>query len=127
MRTPIIALALSALVAIPVAATAASSLRSIMHGWKADARSMQAMLSGRSAFNDGAIRHMLQTYAAEAGSVAARVHGTTASAQDFKRRFVAFQGQAQTALGDMGRPPALKADFVRLTKDCQSCHDKFNN
>ena len=127
MRAALVSLGLSALiVATPMVVSAAPALRSIMHAWRDDARATHAMLYGRAAFDEAAIRAALQRYAADAGSVAARVNGHTARARDFKGRFVAFQAQAQATLGDIGRRPALEANFSRLINDCQSCHHVFN-
>ena len=128
MRNTLAWIGLAALVAtIPVGVAAATSLRGIMHSWRAEARSAHTMLSGRAAFDEGAIRNTLQTYVEDAGRIAAQVNGRTAAARDIKQRFAAFQVDAQAALGNLGRPPALKAGFSRLMSDCQSCHDSFNN
>lgn len=128
MRTAFVSLGLSALIAAtPVIVVAASALRGIMHTWRADARTTYDILSGRAQFDEGAVRTVLQTYAADAGRIGAQVNGQTPSAREFKRRFLAFQADAQTALGDLAQRPALKADFSRLMSDCQSCHDAFKD
>ncbi len=113
--------------AIPAAVPAAPALRGIMHAWRAVARDAHDMLTGRAPFDEAAIRGALQRYVADAGRIASEVNGRTASAHDFRARFVAFQGDAQTALGDVGRRSALQTDFTRLLTDCQSCHHAYNN
>lgn len=127
MKTALACLGVSALIAItPAAVIAASGLRGIMHSWRASERMMQAMLSGRTAFDDAVVRDALQNYAADAGDIVARIDARTAAAQDIKRRFATFQTHAQSALGDLGQRAALKADFSRLVSECQSCHDTYN-
>lgn len=128
MRRVIVLLGFSAMVlGAPAIVSAASTLRGIMHTWRAEARSTYDMLSGRAEFDERAIRTALQTYAADAGRIGEQVTGQTPSAREFKRQLVAFQADAQTALGDLPRRPTLKADFSRLMSDCQSCHDKFKD
>ncbi len=125
MRIAITLAATLALAAAPV--LAAPSLRSVMHSWAGHARTIEFMLNGRTAYNEAAIRAALQDYAAKAGAVAARVNGRTASAQNFKRRLIAFQADAQSALGAVPQRPALKTAASRLFADCQSCHNVFRN
>ena len=128
MRAALTSLGRIALIAaVPVVVVAAPALRGIMHVWRVDARTTHDMLSGRTAFDEGAIRNALQTYAADAGRIASQVDGYTSAGRDFKRRFVAFQADAQMTLSDLSERTALKADFSRLMTDCQSCHDTFNN
>ncbi len=114
-----------AIVATPVAA--ATGLRGIMKGWKADARTATDILSGRTKFDEAALRAALQNYVDEAGKVAGQVSGQNAEARDFKARFLRFQADAKAALGDAARPPAVKADFSRVAADCESCHNVYAN
>lgn len=125
-RNAFAALGLAALLAAGPAALAASGVRSIMHSWKTSARAVHEMLSGGTAYQEPAIRAALQTYVADAGRIEAQVTGQGASAQDIRRRFQAFEADAQAALGHMPQRPALAADVARLMSDCQSCHDIYN-
>lgn len=128
MRTIVLSLGLSAaILAAPIIVVAAPAIRSIMHGWRADARSTDDILSGRANFDAGAIRDVLKRYATDSGRIVAEVNGQTPAAHEFKRRFMAFQADAQTALGHLESRPALQADFSRLMSDCRSCHDTFKN
>lgn len=127
MKTTIASFGLSVLIAfIPVMVVAAPALRSIMHLWRADAVRAHDILSGRAAFDEAAIRKVLETYASDAARMGAQVNGRTASAREFKRRLAVFQADARTAAGDLSRRSVLRADFNRLMSDCRSCHDVFN-
>jgi cytochrome c556 len=126
MRSVLLLLCLTATIAVaPVIVVAAPALRGIMHAWRDGARSTNDILSGRADFDEVAIRDVLQAYAADAGRIASQANGQSAAARDFKRRFTAFQADAQAALGDLAQRPALRADFTRLMADCRSCHDAF--
>ncbi len=128
MRAAVTALVLAAAIVLPGGSLrAAPGLRGIMRAWRDDARTTRDMVAGRIAFDDAAVRAILQGYSADAARIAAAVSGHGAAARDFRRRFEAFQSDARAALGDVDRPSALRADFVRVLNDCQSCHDVFNN
>ena len=127
MKIALASIGLSALLAAtPFAVDAATSLRGVMHVWRAEARKTHDMLAGRTGFDEGAIRAALQTYVEDAGRLGARVNGRSAPAQDFRRRLLGFAADARTALNHVGQRPVLKADFSRLLSDCQSCHNRFN-
>lgn len=117
----------AAIVATPVAVTAASSLRSIMHDWRADARITQDMLLGRRAFDQEMVARVLQTYAEDTRRIEGQLNPRTSDARDFKERLVAFRSDLQAALGDLGQRPRLQADISKVFADCQSCHDKFKD
>ena len=111
----------------PTASFGAPALRGVMHQWRTEQRSVQAMLSAPSSSNDQKLRSALAAYANDAGRIGAAVNARTAAARDIKRRFLAFQVDAQTALGHAGQKPALKTDVARLMADCRSCHHIYNN
>jgi cytochrome c556 len=128
MRKILLSLCLSAAIsAAPALVAAAPALRGIMHDWRDGARSTNDILTGRADFDEAAIRDVLQAYVADAGRVVAQVNGQTPAARDFKQRLIAFQADAQTALGDLAQRAALQADFTRLMSDCRSCHDAFKD
>lgn len=111
---------------IPAAVSAATSLRSVMHTWRYEAGIAGAMLSGRRAYNEGEMRHAFQTISDDAGMLAGRITRQTASAQDFKRRFLGVQQIAQGALGHITDRNQIHADFSRLISDCRACHNAYN-
>ena len=110
---------------LPVFGVAATQLKQVMHRWRIEARAMDSAVPV-AALDEGSIRRALQSYAADADRIAAQVSGQSGPARDFRRRFAEFRVDAQTALADLGRPPALKADISRLMSECQSCHDAYN-
>jgi cytochrome c556 len=114
-------------VATPAALHAAPALRPIMHQWRGEARIIQATFQHGGAAEDAQLRGALSLYVADAGRISAAVDGKTARARDFKQRFLAFQADAQAALGHLAQTPSLKADVARLMADCHSCHRAFNN
>ena len=126
MRVPrAVFIALAVLQAAPVAA--GPTVRGTMHAWRANDRTVNAMLSGRAAFDEAAMRAALQAYAADAGRIAVAIDSRAAPARDIKRRFIAFQSDSQRALGDVARRDALRSDVARIASDCQSCHDAYKN
>ena len=127
MRTRFVALCLLAAVTAPAIAVGASALRGIMHGWRADARTTQNILTGRASFDEAAIRSVLQNYVTDAERISAQITGTSPAAREFKRQFMSFQADAQTALSHAAQRAAVQADFSRLMADCQSCHDAFKD
>jgi len=114
-----------AVLGVPVLGVAASGLSGTMHQWREDARAMNKALS-TTAPDTGAIRQALQGYAADGKRISVQFTGQSRSARDLRQRFAAFSADAQKALADLGRPPALKADFSKISSDCQSCHDIYN-
>ncbi len=125
-KTKLLGLA-ALLAAAPIAVTAGPGLRGIMHAWRDDARAMHEMLTGGTRFDAAAIRAALQGYVTDAATIESQLGAGTASARDFKHRFVAFEADAQAALGNLGQRPALTASVTRLLADCRSCHDVYNN
>lgn len=112
-------------VGIPALGLAASGLSGTMHQWRRAARAMDNALS-TTAPDTGKIRQALQGYAADGNRISVQFTGQGSSARDLKQRFAAFSADAQKALADLGRPPALKADISKIGSDCQSCHDTYN-
>jgi cytochrome c556 len=127
MRTRLASLCFLIIVAAIPAAIAASALRGIMHDWRTNARATHDILTGRTSFDEAAIRSALQNYVADAGRIGAQITGTTPAAREFKRQFMTFGADAQAALDHLTQRAALQADFSRLMSDCQSCHDAFKD
>jgi cytochrome c556 len=113
--------------AAPVTAVAGLSLSPIMESWNHSKRSIDAMLSGRTPYDEAEIRRELQRYVDNASRVAREVRGGTAEARDFAARFEAFANDSRSALGTVSQPAAMAARFSRMLGDCQSCHDVYNN
>lgn len=115
-----------------VAATAGSawansSLKSTMRSWKTDAATMDRMLIGSGAFDDAEAARILQSFAADAQSIAAGANGTSAQARDVKARFEKFSGDVQSAVEGVASREKMKARYSQLRADCRSCHDVYAN
>lgn len=121
------ALLLALLMATSGAVIAASELRGIMKTWRSDERATRAMLSGRAAMDEAAIRKMLELYVNGAVQIGATIKETSNDARDLKRRFVVFQADAASALGKLGQPAALKDGLHQVMSNCQSCHDLYKD
>lgn len=111
----------------PAGVAAATSLRGTMHAWRAEARTVHDMLSGRRRFDEGAMRAALQSYVTDADAIKARVNARTASGRRFKARLATFEASAQAALRDLPRRPLLAADVSHMMSGCRSCHGEFKN
>jgi cytochrome c556 len=111
----------------PAAVLATSRLSGTMHAWRSDARVMNDMMLGRSAFDPAVIDKALQAYAADAQRIAGTLNARTAEGRDFKAHFVTFASDVQAAQADVGQRPRLQAGLARVFGDCRSCHDKYKN
>lgn len=116
-----------ALLALPLAASAAIPLRGIMHAWRADTRNAHDMLAGRAAFDPQMMRKVLDDYAGGSSRVVAAITMSGAEARAFRAGFVRLQSDAQAAFSDLDQRGKLKADFARIAADCSACHDRFRN
>ncbi len=112
--------------AVPPLAGADSALRSVMHTWKRDLRTSDAMLSGRAGFDANAMRAILAAYADDSARIAARITGQSSDARDIRRRFEVLQADARAALQHAGQPDALRGDIRHIAATCQACHDIYN-
>lgn len=111
---------------VPIAASANSALRGIMHTWKRDLRTSDAMLSGHAPLNEATLRGILTSYAQDAGRIAGQIRGQSSDSRDIRHRFQVLQAEAQGALQHTGQPAVLRSDFRRIVSTCQSCHDAYN-
>ncbi len=116
-----------ALVAAPAAVVAASGLVQTMKGWNRSSKSVGAMLSGHATFDAAAARAALQQYADDADQIAARLHGNSADAQDYRARFVTFSADAKSSFPAAAQPAALKAAFTHLMAECSACHTAYRD
>lgn len=121
------AVLLALLIASSGTVIAASEIRGIMKTWRADERATRTMLSGRAPVDEIAIRKMLELYAGDAVRISVTIKDTNNESRDIKRRFVAFQADANAALGKLGQPAALPAGLRQVMADCQSCHDLYKD
>jgi cytochrome c556 len=103
------------------------SLKSTMRSWKADAASMDRMLTASSAFDEARAARILQGFAADSRSLLARVTGTNAQARDVKARFEQFSADAQSASEAVASREKTRARYAQLRADCRSCHDVYAN
>ena len=115
-----------ALVAAAGSAGAASRLKPIMKGWKADSLRVEASLSA-GPYDQAEAERVLQGFATEAGDIGAAVHGSSAQAQDVKARFAKFAADAQAALASAPARDTLRPRFAQLRAQCRSCHDVYAN
>jgi cytochrome c556 len=116
-----------AVLAVPMAAVAGISLSSTMESWSHNKRKIDAMLAGRTPYDEAQLRQLLQRYVESSSMVARNITGQSAQARDFATRFEAFSNDSAIALGAVGHPPAMAARFNQMLGDCQSCHDAYNN
>jgi cytochrome c556 len=108
------------------AAMAGLALSPIMQSWNQQRHAIDAMMSGRSPYDEAAIRHAVKLYVADASAVAGHLGGTSAAARDFRGRFAAFAAQGRRALDSVGQPAAFRPNLRRIADDCQSCHAVYN-
>jgi cytochrome c556 len=106
---------------------ATSRLNGTMRAWRSDARMMNDMMLGRSAFDPAIIEKALQAYADDAQRIAGTLDARTAEGRDFKAHFVTFASDVQAAQADVGQRTRLQAGLTRVFGDCRSCHDKYKN
>ena len=122
------AFALAGLVlALPVAASSAQTLRQTMHAWKRHTRSLVAMADSRASFNEAAARFDLQALATGASGLQARLNTGTAEARDFRARFAALAADASSAVSRLGDYAAFQMQVANIQSTCAACHDKYGN
>jgi cytochrome c556 len=93
----------TAVLALSTAASAGISLSPIMQAWNHDKRSIQAMLGGRTPYDEAKLRQDLQSYITNSVAVVRNAPGGSAEARDFAAR------------------------FDGMLSDCRSCHAIYNN
>ncbi len=118
---------LAMLTVAPAAVLAASEVSGIMRNWRTQTRTLDAVSSGRAAFDQATVRAALTAFSTDAGRIGAEIKGSSAGAKDIRRRFLAFRARADVALSNVQRPAVLKADVSQLKASCQSCHDQYKN
>jgi cytochrome c556 len=117
----------AAVLVAPDLAVAGISLSPIMESWTHSKRTIEAMLAGRTPYDEAQIGQDLQHYIASSSMVARDVKKGTAEARDFASRFEVFANDSRTTLGTVSQPSALRMSFNRMVGDCQSCHAIYNN
>jgi cytochrome c556 len=117
----------AALLAKPISASAGISLSPIMESWSQTKRTVEAMLAGRTPYDEALIGQDLRRYITSSARVARAAAGGTAEARDFAARFDSFANDSRAALGSAGQPSAMRDKFNRMLADCQSCHAIYNN
>jgi cytochrome c556 len=117
----------AAVLAVPAVAAAAISLSPIMESWNHSTRQIDAMLSGRTPYNEAQLRHAIQRYVESSTRVARDMNGGSAEARDLAARFEAFASDSRDALATVAQPAAMSARFNRIVADCRSCHAIYNN
>ena len=126
MRTTI--LVFSSIVAVTSGSAWANlSLKSTMRSWKAEAATMDRMLIGSATLDAAEAARILQGFAADSQTLAARMTGTSAQARDVKARFEKFSGDVQSAIEAVASRDRMKARYSQLRADCRSCHDVYAN
>jgi cytochrome c556 len=108
-------------------AVAATQLKPLMRGWKADVARAQPMLTGAAPYDEAELRRILAALVADSQDVQARITGTSAQALEIKSRFSQFEADAAATLQALGAEDRVKSRFMRMRGDCRSCHDAFAN
>jgi cytochrome c556 len=103
-------------------ALAGISLAPIMESWDNDKRDLDALLAGRTPYDEAQIRQDIQRCVESSSLVARDGKKGTAEARDFASRFGVFANDSRTTLGTVSQPSALRMSFNRMVGDCQSCH-----
>jgi len=116
----------AAILAVPLAARA-NGVSGIMQDWRHNEHAVDAMLAGRTPYDQAALRAAMTLYVADAGGLASRMGGSDADAVDLRQRFNNFAATGQQALGDISQPASLQADFSQMKSQCESCHAVYNN
>jgi len=111
---------------MPLAARA-SGVSGIMQDWRHNEHAINAMLAGRTPYDQAALRAAMTLYIADAGGLASRIVGSDADAVDLRQRFTNFAAAGQNALGDIAQPASFQADFSAMKSQCDSCHAVYNN
>ncbi len=103
------------------------SLKSIMRGWKADAHFTMQMLTGDVPYEEATARKTLEGFVAQARTIEARLSGATATGKDMKLRFEKFAADSAAALPLLGSRDKFKISYARVLNECKSCHDQYAN
>jgi cytochrome c556 len=117
----------AAILAAPAVAAAAISLSPVMESWNRNERAINAMLTGRTAYDAAQLRQDIQRYIDTSARLARDVRGGSAEARDFAARFEAFSNDSRNALGTVAQPAVMSARFNQMIADCRSCHAIYNN
>lgn len=126
MKPATLLLAASAFAAVASAA-AAPRLKPIMRDWKAKANQAELMLSGALPYDEAELRQILAGMVADARNVEAGISGASAQALDVKNRFSRFEADAAATLQSAAARDGARARFQRVAGDCRSCHDALRN
>jgi cytochrome c556 len=116
-----------AVVVAAAAPCAAASLKAIMRSWKADRATIERVVSGRTSFDEAALRAILDGFASDARSIEARISAPGERSKDLRGRFVQFETDAAAARAALGPNDRWKPRAAHLIDDCQSCHDVYAN
>jgi len=127
LRPAAFSIAVIALLAASSAALAASGLKAAMRAWKSDGAIATQMLNGKSAFDEAAMRRVLEGFISDSQGLQAKISGASASSKDVKSRFAAFEADANAALASLAKKDKLKTAFAAVMNDCRSCHDVYAN
>jgi cytochrome c556 len=106
---------------------AAAGLKAIMHGWKADRVTLEQFASGRSSYDEAALRGILEGFAGDARSIEARLSAPGERSKDLRSRFVQFENDAAAAGAALGPGDRWKPRIAILITDCRTCHDVYAN
>jgi len=124
IRTTILVFSLIVAAALG-SAWASASLKSTMRSWKADAATLDRMLTGSSAFDEAEAARVLHRLDADAQAIIARVSGTSAPARGVKSRFEKFSADVRSTIESVGSRDELKARYLQLRAECRACHDIY--
>jgi cytochrome c556 len=116
----------AAILAVPPAARA-GEVSAIMHSWRHNQHAVDAMLAGRTPYDQAALRAAMTLYIADASGLASHIGTGTADARDLKQRFTNFAAAGQQARGDISQPASFQADVSQIKSQCDSCHAIYNN
>ena len=85
------------------------------------------MLTGAAPYDEAELRRILGVFVADARDVEAGMTGKSAQALDIKSRFSQFEADAAATLQSLGAKDRARSQFMRMRGDCRSCHDIFAN
>ncbi|MGD0639288.1 MAG: cytochrome c [Roseiarcus sp.] len=120
----LVAIGLAASMSVAVAAT---RLKPLMRGWKADVARAEPMLTGAAPYDEAELRRILAVLVTDSQDIAAGITGKSAQALEIKSRFSQFEADAAATLQSVGAKDRVKNPFMRMRGDCRSCHDAFAN
>ena len=106
---------------------AATELKGIMRGWKADRAIAEPMAAGRTPYDEATLRRIFDGFAGDARAIEARISPTSERGKDIRSRFARFESDANAARAALGGKDRSASAIATVMNDCRACHDVYAN